>query len=491
MKSLMIQGTGSDAGKSLLVTGLCRIFKRKGVKVAPFKAQNMALNSWVTPDGLEIGRAQALQAEAAGVEISVEMNPVLIKPHGNSRSQIVVMGKPWQELEAVDYYKKKELLWEKVTASLDSLRSRFDLIIAEGAGSPAEINLAANDIVNMAVARYLKAPVLLAADINLGGVFASLYGTVELVGEENRELIKGFIINKFRGDKNLLLPGLDMLKDITGGRKTLGVVPWIPDLHLAQEDSVFLEKNRFFGSGDTDIAVISYPHMSNYDDFDALLLEEGVQVRMVKSPSELGSPSAVILPGSKTTIKDLLWMKETGLFKAVCDLAGKKTPVLGICGGYQMLGRSIRDPESREGTVKECSGFSLLPFDTLLTGEKRTVRTVVKRAASSPFKEFFDRAEGYEVHMGRSLNNQELSPLFITEEGQSEGGVTRDGLIAGTYLHGVFNSPGFRRAWLQKLSWTPKGPGKSLREEQERELDRLADIMEENIDIQAIERILG
>jgi adenosylcobyric acid synthase len=491
-KSLMIQGTASDVGKSLLVSGLCRIYKRKGVKVAPFKAQNMALNSYVTPDGLEIGRAQALQAAACLLEPSVFMNPVLIKPHGDMNSQIVVMGKPWKDLHASDYYKSKSILWKFVTESLDTLGADYDLVICEGAGSPAEINLKKDEIVNMAVAKYLKAPVLLAADIDRGGVFASLYGTVELMDPLEKELIKGFIINKFRGSVELLKPGLKMLEDLTGGRKTAGVIPLIPNINLAQEDSVYLEKNRVFGSGSLEIAVIHLPFMSNYDDLDALLLEEGLTVRLIRKSSELISPDAIIIPGSKTTIADLKWMKIQGLDTRIRELAVSGIPVAGICGGFQILGELIRDPEGVEGEPEVLPGLGLLPIETILTETKKTVRSEASSYGKRGFLAGFnDKVTGYEIHMGETDILGASSPLFRLDDGSTDGCISQDGRIWGTYFHGVFNTPYFRRKWLTSLGWKAKGTGRTLFDVQNEQLDYLADVMEENLDMDFISRIIG
>lgn len=491
-KSLMIQGTGSDVGKSLLVAGLCRIYKRRGFSVAPFKAQNMALNSYVTPDGLEIGRAQALQAAASGLEPSVYMNPVLIKPHGDMKSQIVVMGKPWRDLEATDYYKTKARLWEYVTESLNCLKKDFDLIICEGAGSPAEINLKEHEIVNMAVARYLNAPVLIAADIDRGGVFASLYGTVELMDPDEKALIKGFIINKFRGDVELLKPGLKMLEDLTGGRKTAGVIPVIHDINLAQEDSVFLEKNTVFGGGPIDIAVIHLPCISNYDDLDALLLEEGVSIRMIKKGTELGTPNAVIIPGSKTTIADLKWMKKTGIYKEIQKLSLQDVAVAGICGGYQILGESISDPFGLEGEKESVDGLALLSVSTTMSEGKITVRSVAEAFGKKGFlTDFNDVVSGYEIHMGETVRLKNTSPLFRMNDGTVDGSISDDGKIWGSYFHGIFNTPGFRRKWLQSIGWKPSGEARCLDDVQNEQLDYLADILEENLDMDFIDGIIG
>jgi len=491
-KSLMIQGTASDVGKSLLVAGLCRIYKRKGIKVAPFKAQNMALNSYVTPDGLEIGRAQALQAAAASIDPSVYMNPILIKPHGDMNSQIVVMGKPWKDLHASDYYKAKSILWSNVTKSLDTLKKEYDLIICEGAGSPAEINLKKDEIVNMAVAKYIQAPVLLASDIDRGGVFASLYGTVALMDDEEKALIKGYIINKFRGDVQLLKPGLKMIEDLTEGRKTAGVIPYIHNINLAQEDSVFLEKNHIFGGGPIDIAVIHLPYMSNYDDLDALLLEEGITIRMIRKGSEIGTPHAVLIPGSKTTMADLQWMKDNDIDSRIKELACQGIPVAGICGGYQILGNQICDPSGLEGSPGEMAGLGLLTVSTVIQETKKTVLTEATGSSSSGFmSDFHGTVTGYEIHMGETICTGSDSPLFQLNNGSIDGTITGNGKIWGTYFHGVFNTPWFRRAWLKSIGWKESGIARNLNDVQDEQLDKLADIMEDNLNMDFIDGIIG
>ncbi|MBN2627207.1 MAG: cobyric acid synthase [Spirochaetales bacterium] len=481
----MIQGTASNVGKSLLVAGYCRIYARRGYRVAPFKAQNMALNSFVTPDGLELGRAQALQAYAAGREPDIRMNPVLLKPEAHQRSQIVLMGKPLKTAAGSLYYKERNRLWDHVTDSLDSLAAENDLIIAEGAGSPAEINLKKTEIVNMRVARYLNAPVLLAVDIDQGGSFAFLYGTLNLLDPDEQTLIKGFLFNKFRGDAELLKPGLKMLEDLTEGRPTLGIIPMMENLHLAQEDSVFIEKNRIFGSGDTEIAVINYPRMSNYDDMDALTLEEGVSIRFVSRPEELGNPRGIILPGSKSTRDDLEWLKKTGLARRITGLARDRgVSVGGICGGYQMMGRTIADPDGIEGVPGTEQGLGLLPLDTVMKPVKKTVRSDWVLPGRG------ETLRGYEIHMGRS--RAEGNPLLVDPlTGEGEGLSLEKGRLWGTYLHGLFDDPPFRRQWLSSLGWSPAGPARSLEEAREGELDRLADTLETHSDIAAIDRIIG
>jgi len=381
---------------------------------------------------------------------------------------------------------------------MEVLKKESDLLIVEGAGSPAEINLRNNDIVNMAVARHLSAPVLLTADIDRGGVFAFLYGTLELLEPRDRELVKGFIINKFRGDPSLLTPGLSMLADLTGGRPTLGVIPYLRNLLLAQEDSVFLDENRSFGSGSLEIAVIRLPHISNYDDFDALLLEKNISLRFVSTPAELGSPGAVILPGSKTTMADLQWLKETGLAGRIRELARRGTAVAGICGGFQMLGNRILDPAGAESSVEEAQGLGLIQLDTVFQGQKKTTRESGRTAPGFGGRKYpgapgleDDRVEGYEIHMGESVPGRKTRPLFFLDSGKTDGAFTRRGQIWGTYLHGVFDLPSFRRRWIALLGGRPEGTALSLSARREEELDRLADGVEEHLDMDLLDRIIG
>jgi len=498
--TLMIQGTASDVGKSLLVAALCRLYFRRGFKVAPFKSQNMSLNSYAGPDGAEIGRAQALQAIAAGRIPDGDMNPVLLKPEADHRSQVIVNGRPWKTLEGRDYLSMRKLVWPEVTSAMDRLLADNDLIIAEGAGSPAEINLNDREIVNMSVARYLDAPVILAADIDRGGVFASIVGTLALLDDEDRHRVKGFLINKFRGDVSLLSPGLEMLAERTGGRPTCGVIPWIRDLHLAKEDSVALEGLAGMGSfrgcageGNVDIAVPRFPGMANFDDLDALVMEEGVGLRFVESASDLGRPSAVILPGSKTTLRDLAWLRETGLADAVLSQARGGVAVAGICGGYQMLGHSIDDEKAVESDGGTAPGLGLLDIRTEFSEGKQT-RPVKGRGLAG-----FGGGSvviGYEIHMGETVLGDETVPLFSLDYGAGERGTTdgassADGRIWGTYLHGVFDEPGFRRGWLESIGWKRRGSPRSLETVRELELNRLADTVAEALDMKLLDRIIG
>ena len=405
-KVLMVQGTASHVGKSVLVSALCRIFRQDGFRVAPFKAQNMSNNSYVTRDGGEIGRAQAVQAEAAGVEARVEMNPVLLKPEADHIAQVVRMGRPMVSARVKDYFGLKAQLWESVSASLDTLRSEYDIVVIEGAGSPAEINLKATEIVNMRVALHADSPVLLCGDIDRGGVFAALVGTLELLEPHEREVIKGFIINKFRGDASLLTDGLTMLEDRTG-IPVAGVVHHYRDIHIPEEDSVALDiPLRSGGNGQAalDVAVIQLPHISNFDDFDPLAREPGVSLRYVSRTDELGKPDLVILPGSKTTIPDLAWMNSRGLGRAVQELHGRGTAIVGICGGYQMLGQRLYDPDRIESSVPEMEGLGILPLTTVFSGTKETHRIHGEVVEAAGLLKFAGGASltGYEIHMGRT-----------------------------------------------------------------------------------------
>lgn len=506
-RTVMVQGTASSVGKSLIAAALCRAFAREGLRVAPFKAQNMSNNASALPSGGEIGRAQALQALAAGVEPDARMNPVLLKPEGDARSQIVLLGSPYKTLKAGDYRLDREVLWKAVTESLDSLRSEYDLVVIEGAGSPVEINLKAGEIVNMAVARYASSPVLLVGDIDCGGVFAQFAGTLALLEPAERELVRGLVVNKFRGDPALLEPGLEMIRGITGVR-VLGVVPWLRDLGLAEEDGASLDARERAGGAVTsesspastpriDIAVIRLPRIANFDDVDALGLEEGVATRFVSKASELGSPDAVILPGSKATLSDLEWLKTEGLDDGIRWLARLGRSVVGICGGYQMLGEAIRDPDGVEGPPRGERGLGLLPVDTLF-GPGKSARP--RRGRVAPGGGGFLASagglavSGYEIHAGRSeVRGPALLELEAAGEAEasSDGCWARGGRVFGSYLHGLFDLPSFRRAWLASLGRDAAGPARALFEARQEALDRLADSVSAALDMGELRRIIG
>jgi len=514
-KVLMVQGTSSSAGKSLLVTALCRIYARRGIKVAPFKAQNMSNNAAVCADGSEIGRAQALQAAAAGLAPSVDMNPVLIKPEADSRSQVILMGRPWHTLEAKTYYEKKEILWEHVTAALDRLRDAYDLVIIEGAGSAAEINLRRGDIVNMAVARYANAPVLLIGDIDRGGIFAQLLGTLWLLDPDERALVRGLVVNKFRGDLALFSDGVQILEE-KGGVPVLGVLPYLKQLNLPDEDAVSVEeslhkveprrhedtetKNKnlrdsvppWLGSS-IDIAVLALPRISNFDDFDPLKAELGVTLRYVSSVSEFGHPNAVIIPGTKSTIADLDWLRQTGLAEAVTTFAKSGGAVVGICGGYQMLGEAIDDPHHVESKLEHTSGLGLLPVHTEFSKEKATFQAQARINYQRGWMLQLDEStlSGYEIHMGETPSQTswlEISSRNGQQVKIADGSVSSDGKIWGCYLHGIFVNDEFRHAWLESLGWERRASSQS--EIFNQSLEMLADAVEGALNMDLLEKII-
>ena len=494
-KVLVVLGTSSSVGKSLLVTGLCHLFARRGIKVAPYKAQNMSNNAAVCPDGSEIGRAQATQAYATGLEPNVDMNPVLIKPEADSRSQVVVMGRPWQTLDAREYYPKKDFLWKEATGALDRLREQYELVIVEGAGSAAELNLKEGDIVNMAIARYAKAPVLLAGDIDRGGIFAQLIGTVWLLEPEERELVKGFIVNKFRGDIYLFSDGVKILEE-KSEVPVLGVVPYLHGLFIPEEDAVALE-NPFerptVKDEEIEIVVTHIPRIANFDDFDPLASEPGVRVRYVTSPEQVGNPDAIVIPGTKSTINDLEWLRSQGFEKVIQKHAQDGGAVVGICGGYQMLGEVVHDPDHVESKLDSAPGLGLLPVETVFAGNKATHQASAKiQNGPGWFAELEGRAiSGYEIHMGRT--NSKTPWLEITERnGQSvqvlDGATSEDGKIWGCYMHGLFANENLRRAWLTDLGWNQEKV--SEKDPFAASLIRLADTLESTLDMDLLEKMV-
>ena len=494
---VMVQGTGSSVGKSFIVTGLCRLFAQDGYRVAPFKAQNMSLNSAVTPDGLEIGRAQAVQAEAAGVEPEVEMNPVLLKPEGNKTSQLVAMGKMRGKLQAMDFLTRKRRLWTVVANALDSLRGRYDVIVVEGAGSPAEINLRSGDIVNMAIALHVNAPVFLVGDIDKGGVFASLYGTVELVAKRERELIKGFIINKFRGDVELLRPGLDMIEELTSV-PVAGVLPYLTDVYVPEEDSPRMARvSDRDAHGDTiDIAILSLPHMANFDEFDPLARRDGVRLRYVRQASELGQPDLIIIPGSKTTVDDLTALRCSGLEEAVRRHLEDERPLIGVCGGMQMLGASIHDPDGVESDQPVVNGMGILDVSTHFMGDKMTTRTsgtivgntgLLEGATGLPFS-------GYEIHVGVTDSQGEANPAMSPDGGGPPVGFTEEsGRVLGTYVHDLFKNETVVDNILGNVASMRGLVGQFETSDfsQDAEYDRLADYIRGNLDVDLVYRSMG
>ncbi len=480
--NLMVQGTSSFAGKSFLVMALCRILAKRGYRVAPFKSQNTSLNSFVTKDGGEIARAQALQALAAGIEPMAEMNPILIKPKGNGTSQLVVNGKPYMDIDVRSYY-EKFALGEGLRVVDDALRkmqSEFDMLVIEGAGSPAEINLYERDIANMRVADMADAAVVLIADIERGGVFASIYGTIELLDERHKGRIKGTVINRFRGDIEILRPGLRML-EAKIQRPVLGVIPYINDLKLPAEDSLSI--GDVAGDGKVDIAVIRLPRISNFTDFDPLVCD-GASVRYVDEAQQLGKPDAVILPGTKNTIEALRWIRERGFAEKIRTLAGE-VPIIGICGGFQMLGKKIVD-KGIEGMEGEVDGLGLLDVTTSFEEYSKVTKRVEGVALENPgvlADAAGEKVVGYEIHMGKTSSGDGVSPLFDLG-GRLDGAVGRDGMVFGTYLHGAFDSPGFRRSLFKGLG---RGGALHARDVWLAEIERASGIVEESVDIAAME----
>ncbi len=480
-KCIMVQGTMSGAGKSLLCAGFCRVFAQDGLKVAPFKSQNMALNSYVTRNGLEMGRAQVVQAQAAGIEPDVRMNPILLKPSSDIGSQVIVNGEVRGQMSATEYFAMKRQLIPDILEAYNSLAEENDVIVIEGAGSPAEINLRTDDIVNMGMAELVDAPVLLAGDIDRGGVFAQLYGTVALLEPQEQARIGGLIINKFRGDEAILRPGLTMLEEKTG-IPVLGVVPYLR-VNVDDEDSLAPCLENQDAKKPLDIAVIRLPRISNFTDFSLLDEHPAMGVRYVQSVRELGNPDLVILPGTKSTLSDLLWMRQNGLEAAVCKLAHAGVPVLGICGGYQMLGQSLSDPYGTEGGG-EMHGMGLLPIDTVFDAQKTRTRMQAKVVAPD-----FEGAQldGYEIHTGKTTVHGDA--FCILENGQPDGCV--NGNVFGTYLHGLFDTGSLTQKLAEFLcqrkgiSCEQAAPV-SHRAYQEQQFDLLADGIRRALDMQKI-----
>ena len=494
---LMVQGSSSSAGKSMLVTALCRIFSRRGVRVAPFKAQNMSNNAAVCPDGSEIGRSQAVQAVAAGLAPTAQMNPVLLKPEGNAQSQVIAMGRPWRRATAGEYYRHKADLWPLVTQALDQLRETHDLVVIEGAGSPAELNLRRGDIVNMAVARYAQAPVLLVGDIDRGGIFAQLLGTVWLLESEERALVRGLVVNKFRGDMRLFDEGVRIL-ETRGETPVLGVIPYMADIAIPEEDSATLDAELAHDAqqaNDIDIAVIRLPRIANFDDFAPLAAEGGVRLRYVSSRASLGQPHAVILPGTKSTIDDLMWLRQQELDGAIRDMAAQGTAVVGICGGYQMLGRSIHDPDHVEASVDETDALGLLPIETRFNAIKATHQVEARVLGGPGWLNALagDRISGYEIHMGQTESPQPWLQI-AARGGQAtqfnDGAARPDGKVWGCYIHGLFGNAALRRAWLNDLGWRGGDGAPPPMTDLQTAIEQLADHVEASLDMPRLETII-
>ncbi|MBC8569305.1 cobyric acid synthase [Zongyangia hominis] len=496
-KAIMVQGTMSNAGKSLVAAGLCRIFHQDGYRVAPFKSQNMALNSYITAEGLEMGRAQVMQAQAAGIAPTAAMNPILLKPTGEMGSQVIVGGRVLGNMTAAEYYRRKQEMIPPIMAAYDQLSRDYDIIVLEGAGSPAEINLKDNDIVNMGMARMAGAPVLLVGDIDRGGVFASLVGTMALLEPWEQEMVKAVVINKFRGDKDILAPGLAMLEERIH-RPVAGVLPYLR-LDLDDEDSLS-DRLDAREKALIDVAVLRLPRISNFTDFNGLSRLPGVGVRYVASPAGLGCPDLIILPGTKNTMEDLLWLRQNGLEAAIKKFAALGGPVFGICGGYQMLGAVLRDPESIEHGG-EIFGMGLLPVETVFTREK--TRTQVSgrfMQMEGPLSALGGRpVEGYEIHMGQTRLKNGAKALCMLHQCNGRAVYQPDGCqrgtVYGTYLHGVFDNAEAAQGLLEALCLS-KGlqvdetPVMEMERYREEQYDRLADAMREHLDMKLIYRIL-
>lgn len=502
-KNIMLLGTGSNVGKSIITAGLCRIFYQDGYSVAPFKSQNMALNSFITKDGKEMGRAQVVQAEAAKIEPESWMNPILLKPTTDRKSQVIVNGKVYKNMDAREYFAYKHNLKKDIMKAYGHIRDNFDICVLEGAGSPAEINLKEDDIVNTGMAEMADAPVILVADIDRGGVFASIYGTIKLLLPHEQERIRGVIINKFRGDKTLLEPGIEMIEELTGV-PVLGVVPYVK-LGIEEEDSLGIDKYNEKKEGKVRISVIKLKHISNFTDIDALSHYEDVSLKYVEKASDLGNEDIIIIPGSKNTVEDMKDLIEKEINTRIVRLAKSGTIVFGICGGFQMLGQKITDPHKIESSIGEISGLGLLPIETVMEKTKTTTQytNTLKNTGNSILEGVEGiTVKGYEIHQGYSC----LESAFIEGKSQEQAvrecifgdgilkGMAKDNII-GTYIHGIFDNSEFTSHILNKVR-ERKGLDRinenfSFAEYKDREYDKLAQVLRENLDIGAIYRIMG
>lgn len=499
---LMIQGTSSSVGKSVLAAAFCRIFCQEGYLVSPFKAQNMANNSFVTATGGEMGRAQVVQAQAAGVEPEVRMNPILLKPSGPNGSQVVIMGKSQGNVTALRYHGEyQRMTWPFVQDALHGLLDDFEVVVIEGAGSPAEVNLKSNDIVNMRVALEANSPVLLVADIDRGGALAAVVGTLELVEPEERAMIKGIIFNKFRGELALLQPALDFMEERTG-IPVLGVVPYFK-IRIPDEDSVAIneanERPSVSSSEQLDIAVVRFPYLSNFTDFDALQDETDVAVRYVSEVANLGKPDLVILPGSKNTLSDLRFLHESGLGAQILKLSKQEVPLIGVCGGYQMMGRSVLDPLHTESELEGLDGLGILPMVTEFYSQKHTVQSKGTILTDQGFFKACtgETVVGYEIHMGRTTMDEGHSPLFnLTSNGESNLDGLQVGNAYGTYLHGIFDNDSLRTSllvwlWQRRDRSRPVEASPSQTALRESAFNELADLVRQSVDLERVRAIMG
>ena len=505
-KNIMLLGTGSNVGKSIIATGLCRIFYQDGYSVSPFKSQNMALNSYITKDGKEMGRAQVVQAEAANIEPEAFMNPILLKPTTDRKSQVIVNGKVYKNMDAREYFAYKHNLKKDIMEAYNRIRENFDICVLEGAGSPAEINLKEDDIVNTGMAEMADSPVLLVADIDRGGVFAAIYGTVMLLEENERKRIKGVIINKFRGDKSLLTSGIEMIEKLTD-IPVLGVVPFVP-LGIEEEDSLGIDKYNEKKEGKIRISVIKLKHISNFTDIDALSHYNDVSLKYVTKSSELGNEDIIIIPGSKNTVEDMKDLIEKNIGREIVRIAKKGTPVFGICGGFQMLGQKIMDPEKIESDLKEISGLGLLDIETVMKSDKTTTqyKNTVKNVSGILAGTEGMEIKGYEIHQGYSYpvnekneENNNSENILKNDTGCLFGdenlkGTVKDN-VAGTYIHGIFDNSEFTNHFLNEVRKF-KGLDRidenfSYSDYKNREYDKLAEVLRENLDIKKIYEIMG
>ncbi len=518
-RAIMVQGTGSDVGKSVLVCALCRIFRQDGYRVAPFKAQNMSNNSYVTTNGDEMGRAQVAQAEAAGLLPAVEMNPILLKPSGNNGSQIITMGRPSGHMTANEYYENKNMMLDIAKKAYSTMSRQYDIIVIEGAGSPAEINIKDNDIVNMKIAEYADAPVILVTDIERGGSFAWIVGTLELLDSDERDRVCGIIINKFRGDMGILEPGIDMLGNRIN-KPVLGVLPYFTDIRIDDEDSVCLDKNnkemlstnKISSESQIDIVIIRLPRISNFTDFDILKREQWLSVRFADNVHSIGKPDLVILPGTKNTIGDLEFIKENGIADTIIKLEKNGTMVIGICGGYQMLGKDIKDPENTESETIETGGLDLINVSTVFKKQKSTYQVKARFHDN-----LFDRNDsqvsminssntkseiaGYEIHMGETQLLNGASPfLKIFERSEikvskDDGSISDNGNVIGTYLHGIFDNVVFRMELINCLrkrrGFLPILPEEMSTVDKEKQYDKLADLFRKHINMDLVYEKIG
>lgn len=507
---IMFQGTASNVGKSALATALCRIFKQEGLRVAPFKSWNMALNSYVTSCGGEIGRAQGEQAMACGIEPSVDMNPILVKPKGDGESQVIIRGKPWRDRKVGEEEKEyREVCLRAISQSLENLKGQYDYLVIEGAGSPAEINLKDGDMANMKVALMADAPVILVADVDRGGALASAVGTMMLLTPREKEQVAGFIFNKFRGDLAILEPGLRIVEERTG-KPVLGVIPHMRGLNLAAEDGVVLEeKNKDSGNSlkikeMIDLVVINLPRISNFTDFDILQEEPGVALRFVKGKEDIGYPDAIIIPGSKNSVSDLMHLHEKGMVEPIKEAAERGIPVIGVCGGYQMLGRELRDPFNTESSHGSIPGLGLLDTITSFYPEKQTYQAEARIKGLSRLLPSLEGEvlQGYEIHMGQTELLEEAPPAFCIHKRSGrevftpDGAVSKKGFVFGTYLHGIFDNYSFRKVFLkylfEKKGLTPPEEEEiTLADRLNRTYDLLAEVVRENLDMDFIYDLVG